>query len=51
MFLPITSSGEKSNPVRITTKYKRWLWFCGIYAASIGVFAAVLGALELVLPK
>jgi hypothetical protein len=30
---------------------RRWLWFVGLYAASILAFGAVLGLLELCLPK
>jgi len=40
--------------VRITIenpKLRRWLWFIGIYAASIAAFGAVTGLLALLLPK
>jgi hypothetical protein len=40
--------------VRITISHprlRRWLWFVGLYAASILAFGAVLGLLELCLPK
>jgi hypothetical protein len=30
---------------------KRLLWFVGIYAASVVVFGAISGLLELLLPK
>jgi hypothetical protein len=41
------------NPVRITIspQARRWLWFFGIYTASIVGFAAVTGLLALMLPK
>jgi hypothetical protein len=30
---------------------KRWLWFVGLYTASVVAFGVVLGVLEVCLPK
>jgi hypothetical protein len=32
---------------RLHPKLKAWLWFLGIYLASLAMFAAVTGALHL----
>jgi hypothetical protein len=40
--------------VRITIENKRlrrWLWFIGIYTASVMAFGAVTGFLALLVPK